>query len=245
MLLDRFLDDYDHFHGLASITLQGQPDKVAEEIDRIGDEDAFVGAFIAQSGTRNQMPPGDQRYDVIYRALEDNDLTPVYHASNFVDSADMLNNLETCFAWHTLGAAWSIMQTVTSLIAQGVPEKFPDLDFVMLEGRIEWVPWLMAGLNREQGQWQSEITYLTQSPEEYIRERFYFATQPIGEINDPKDMLKLLDVIGYDSLTFASDYFHYDWDNPSAIDKFLTSVDAGDREKVLSGNAAEAFGLDL
>ena len=245
MLLDRFLDDYDHFRGLASISLQARPDKVAEEIDRIGDEDGFVGAFVGQAGTRNQKPPGDPRYDVIYRALEDNGLTPVFHASNFTDSAEILNDLETCFAWHTLAPAWSIMQSVTSLIAQGVPEKFPDLDFVMLEGRIEWIPWLMAGLNREQGQWQSEITYLTKSPEEYIRDQFYFATQPIGEISSPEHMMQLLDVIGYDSLTFASDYFHYDWDNPSAIDKFLRSVDAKEREKVLSGNASDAFDLSL
>lgn len=243
MLLDRFLDDHDNLLGLATISLR-KPDRAAEEIDRIGDEDDIVGAFF-YTGTQFQKPPGDPQYDVMYQALEDNDLTPTYHVSNFVNKAPILKEFETVMAWHSLGNAWSLMQAVVSLITQGTPEKFPDLNFMMVEGDIGWVPYVMARLNRERGQWQSEVPLLEKSPEEYIRDQFYFSTQPIGEFDDPANMLKLLEIIGPESLTFATDYPHYDFDNPSAIDTYLKQFSEEERERVLSRNAADAYGLDI
>ena len=49
LLLDKFLDGNDHFHGLATIATQ-KPDKAAEELDRIGDEDQMIGAYICTTG---------------------------------------------------------------------------------------------------------------------------------------------------------------------------------------------------
>ena len=137
------------------------------------------------------------------------------------------------------------MLTLTSLIANGVPEKFPDLNFVLLEASLSWLPGMMAKLNREHGQWTSEVPLLEKSPEQYIRDSFYFGSQPLGELEDKRHMEQLLEILGPESILFSTDYPHYDFDNPSTIDKLLDDFDKEDRDKILYKNAADAFGLGI
>ena len=92
----------------------------------------------------------------------------------------------------------------------------------------------------------SEVPLVEKRPEEYIRERFYFASQPLGEPMEPAHMGDLIDMVGVDSLLFASDYPHWDFDHPSELDAHLRSqFDVEEREKVLAGNAARIFDLDV
>lgn len=243
VLLEDYIDQDDDFYGMMTISLR-RPNEVAEEIDRLGDEDGIVGAFVYY-GTSHQKPPGDPYHDPIYEALEDNDLAVAFHTSNYIRRATHLRELENLFAWHTLALGWSIQEATVSLISQGVPEKFPGLNFLMVEGGIGWVPFIMGRLNREHGQWRSEIPYLEKSPEQYIRDSFYFSTQPIEEFDNPTHMRQILEIIGVDSLMFATDYPHYDFDDPSAIDRYLQEFTPEEREQVLSKNAKDALGLDI
>ncbi len=243
VLIEEFLDGNDDFYGLANVTMR-DPEAAAAEIDRVGGHDQVVGIFVF-SGAHGQKPPGDPQYDVVYEALARHDLTPTFHVTNFVSKAPFLQEYEKMMAWHAIAQSWSIQHAVLSLIAQGVPAKFPELDFVMLEGGVTWIPWAMARLNREHGQWRSEVPYLEQSPEAYLRDQFYFSTQPLEEFDDPSDMLAILDIIGPESLVFSTDYPHYDFDDPAAIDRFIGEFTPEEREMVFSGNAIEAYGLDI
>lgn len=243
VLVEHFLEGNDDFFGLANVTLR-DPEAAVQEIERVGDHDQIVGVFIF-SGTYHQKPPGDPAYDIVYEALAENDLTPTYHVTNFVSKAPFLQEYENLFAWHAMAQSWSIQHAVLSLISQGVPAKFPELDFVMLEGGVTWIPWVMARLNREHGQWRSEVPYLEKSPEEYLREQFYFSTQPMEEFGDPAHMQQVLDIVGPESLVFSTDYPHYDFDEPTAIDRHLGSFTDEERERVFGGNAIDAYGLDV
>ena len=241
-LLDSILDDYDDFKGLATLSLK-KPDKAAEELDRLGDEDQIVGAYIVNTGP---LPPeGDESYDVMYQAAEDNDLQIVFHSSSdamMIEFPRQNYSLQTYLGAHTLSHPWSHMKTLTSLTENGTFEKFPDLNFVFLEAGVSWVPYMMFRLNKEYGMRRSEIPLLEKSPEEYIRESCYFASQPIGEPNNPEHLANIIDALGPDSLMFATDYPHWDFDNPEAVDKYLrrTFSEEG-RNKVLHGNAEEIF----
>jgi len=243
LLLDEFLDEYDNFLGAGTVTLR-DPAKAAEEIDRLGDEDQMVAAYMF-TGTEHQKPPGDPQYDIMYQAMEDNDIMPLFHVSNFIDAAPWLSKFENAFAWHTIGPPWSLQQAVVSLISQGTPEKFPDLNFIIVEGGIGWVPFLIGRMNREVAQWRPEVSILEKSPEEYIRDQFYFSSQPLSEHKDPQHTKQLLEMVGTESLLFATDYPHWDFDNPSTLDRFLREFSNEDRNRILHGNAKEAFGLNL
>lgn len=246
MLLDRYLDDHD-FKGLATVQTQ-RPEEAAEELDRIGDEDDIVGVFLTSTGP--SPPLGDPEYDIMYRSMEDNDLTPVYHGatnSGFDIGFPKQNAEFNKFVEAHLNAhLWSQTMTLTSTLTHGLPEKFPELDFVMLEAGISWVPYMMFRMNKEFAMRRSEVPLLEKQPEEYVRESYYFASQPLGEPMDSSHMQQIIEMVGVDSLMFASDYPHWDFDHPRELAKHLsTTFSDEERSKVLHGNANEVFGLGL
>lgn len=243
-LLDDYLDDYEDFYGLVTIATQ-KPHKAAEELDRLGDEDSFIGAYIATTGP--SVPMGDPTYDPLYRAAEDNDIPICFHGSSGgfpYDFPKQNQGFEKYLTVHAMAHPWSQMMTLTSLLVHGVPVKFPDLDFVFLEAGVGWVPYLMFRLNKEYSMRRSEAPLLEKSPEEYVRESCYFASQPVGESNDPRHMQQIMDVLGADSLMFSSDFPHWDFDNTDSVDRYLKSFfSPEEREKVLHGNAMEVFDI--
>lgn len=246
LLLDKFLDENENFLGLASIATQ-DPARAAEEIDRVGNEKQIVGILLDTNGPN--PPIGDQSYDIIYRAAADNDLQIAYHGSvngGAIEFPRQNQGFEQFIEAHTLFHTWGGMMTLTSLIINGVPEKFPELNFSLLEAGISWVPYMMWRLNKEYSIRRSEAPLLEKSPEEYIRDQFYFGTQPIGEPNDPTMLKQMIELVGVDSVMFATDYPHWDFDNPESVDKHLqANFEPEDREKVLYKNAVEAFDLNL
>jgi predicted TIM-barrel fold metal-dependent hydrolase len=134
------------------------------------------------------------------------------------------------------------MAQLTSLVVQGTPEKFPDLDIVFQESGIFWVPTMMHRLDAEYLKRQSEAPLLERRPSAYMRE-FYYGTQPLEVPEDETRLRQVIDDIGgAERLMYASDYPHWDYDRPSAItDRCL--LDAGEKERILGGTAHEVFGI--
>lgn len=245
LLLDEFLDVYDHVYALATLTTQ-KPALAADEIDRMADESNVVGGYISNTGA--YPPLGDPSYDIMYDAAEANDFPMVFHsgaATSFkYEFPRQHQGLEKFLEIHVLSHMWTQMLTLTSLIVQGVPVKFPDLDFVILEAGIGWVPAMMYRLNKDYSMLKDDAPLLEQSPEEYIRESFYFGTQPIGEANDPNHIKQLLEMVGPESLMLATDFPHFDFDHPEALDKYLRHHFTPDeREAVLFETPVTVFGI--
>lgn len=245
-VLDTVLDEADDIRALAALATQ-QPDKAAEELDRLAGEDQIVGAYI---GTTGSHPPlGDPKYDIMYQAAQDNDLPVAFHgnAEDFMFEFPRQNQaLNQFLEVHTLAHTWSQELTLVSLIVEGVPVKFPDLNFIFLESGIGWVPYTMYRLNKEYSIRRNEAPLLEKSPEEYIRDACYFSTQPLGEPNDATHMTKIIEMLGTGNIVYSSDYPHWDFDHPSALDKHLrTHFDQEQRQQVLYETPIEAFKLDL
>lgn len=246
VLFDQFLDEYDHFRGMVTIATQ-RPERAAEEIDRIGDEDQIVGLYIATGGP--DKPLGDPSYDVMYRAAEDHGLPVVYHGhvdAFLTDFPRQNQALETYASVSTLGHPWAQMLTMTSLIEQGTPEKFPDLNFVFLEAGLLWAAYTMFRLNKTFSMQVNASPLLTKSPEEYIRDQFYFGTQPIEEPNDSGMLRAIFELVGPESILFASDFPHWDFDHPATIgDIFTSSLSDDDINRVLHQNASDVFNISV
>jgi predicted TIM-barrel fold metal-dependent hydrolase len=245
VLFDKYLDEYDHFQGMVTIATQ-RPEKAAEEIDRIGDEDQIVGLYIATGGP--DKPLGDPSYDVMYEAAADHDLPVVYHGhvdAFLTDFPRQNQALETYASVSTLGHPWAQMLTMTSLIEQGTPEKFPELDFVFLEAGLLWAAYTAFRLNKTHSMQPNASPLLEKSPEEYIRDQFYFGTQPLEEPDDPGMLDQVFDLVGPESIMFASDFPHWDFDNPATVtDIFDRSLDDAELDRVLHGNASDVFGIE-
>jgi len=246
-LLENYLDEFDHFRGLASVAVQ-DPEAAAAELDRVGEESGIVGVYVLNSGAT--PPLGDPSYDPLYRAAADHDLTVAFHGSAGAPFAREFpiqdNSLNRFLATHVLAHPWAQMLTLTSLLVNGVPEKFPGLNFAFLEAGYGWVPYMMFRFNKEYSMRRSEAPLLERSPEEYVRESCYFASQPVGEPNDPEHLSMLVEMLGAERLMLATDFPHWDFDYPEELDRHVrTLFPDDDRERILSGTAAEAFGLSL
>lgn len=248
VFVEHFLDKHEEFRGLAMLQTQ-DPEAAAEEIDRMASEDDIVGALILNGAS--DKPLGDPIYDVIYKAAQDNDLPVAYHSSanGFTQNRRfpfMYNDLQTYSALHGLSHPFANMVTATSLITNGVVEKFPDLDFVFLEMDLGIVPLLYGRLNREAKQQPYEHPLLEKAPEEYMRDQFYWGTQPIPEPLNNQHVRDVIDIIGADNVLFATDYPHQDFDEPSSvINQYFSHLSEEEQAKIMYKNANEIYDLGL
>lgn len=248
VFIEHFLDEYDEFVGLAMLQTQ-DPQAAAEEIDRLASEDGIVGGLILNGAS--DKPLGDPIYDTIYKAAEDNGLPIAYHSSanGYTQNRRfpfMYNDLQTYSALHALSHPFANMVTATSLMTNGVPEKFPGLDFVFLEMDLGIVPLLYGRLNREAKQESYELPLMEKAPEEYMRDQFYWGTQPIPEPMNDQHVRDVIDIIGADNLLFATDFPHQDFDNPAAtIDRYFGHLPEEDQDKIMYKNASAVYGLGL
>lgn len=246
--IEMFLDGYDEFYGYCMLTTR-EPEAAAEEIDRMGSEDDIVGAMILNGPS--EKPLGDPRYDIIYRAAEDNDLPVVFHSSAVGYSLSrkfpfLYQDLERYASLHALSHPFANMTTLTSLVMNGVMEKFPDLMFVFLEQDLGIVPLMEARLNREAAQHPYEVPLLTKTPEEYVRSQCYFATQPLPEPNDITHARQLIDMVGPERIMYATDHPHGDFDPPAAVvDKYFGHLERDEQDMILHANALDVFDIDL
>jgi predicted TIM-barrel fold metal-dependent hydrolase len=144
---------------------------------------------------------------------------------------------------HSLGFGVSNQIQLTSVILQGIPERFPDLKFVFQESGLFWVPMMQYRLDEYFLKRRSEAPLLQALPSEYIRDRFYFGTQPIEAPKDQRHLEMVFDAAnGTEHFIFCSDYPHFDYDHPSAITR-LRFLSPEQRSQVFAGNALNVFKL--
>ena len=138
------------------------------------------------------------------------------------------------------GHAQSCQAQVTSLVLEGVFERFPDLRVVFIESGFAWLPALGWRLDTHWKKLKAENPALKRLPSEYIREHIYVTTQPMEEPERPRHLLDLFDWIGWDRLLFASDYPHWDYDDPAHC--LPGGATEEQRRKLFLANALSLYG---
>lgn len=217
------------------------PEEAAQLVDRVGDEDGIISAVFI--GGMIEPPLGDRRYDQVYDAAQRHDLPIVVHG----DAGDIdnfyLSGFSSYLEVHNLGFLWGNLAALTSILVQGVPEKFPELDFIFLESGIFYIPAAMYRLDAEFLRERELAPLLEKRPSEYIKESFYFGTQPLEEPAKKSYFADIIEMIGgADRLFYASDYPHTDYDSPTVI-LDMPGLSQEDKEGILGRNAEEVFGI--
>jgi predicted TIM-barrel fold metal-dependent hydrolase len=104
-----------------------------------------------------------------------------------------------------------------------------------------YVPMMMYRLDEYFLKRRAEAPLLEMLPSEYIRRHFWFGTQPIEVPKDLRAMEAIFDMAdGRDRFLFASDYPHWDYDDPITIDR-LSFLSREDKAKVFAHNALGVF----
>jgi uncharacterized protein len=80
-------------------------------------------------------------------------------------------------------------------------------------------------------------------PSEYLLRNCYFSTQPIEEPSNPQHLLQMLRMMRAEkTVVFASDYPHWDFDNPLVAFRFFPP---DLKRRIFVENAVELYGPRL
>ena len=203
-------------------------------------------AFSARSSSRRATPsgrprrsagsatpadgPGDRHVGAVH-ARQPRSLHPIYEAceefglpfnihvggaETGINRGSYAVGAPTTFMEYHTGMCVPAIQHLISWISEGIPVKFPNVKLVLNEFGVAWLPWVMWRMDTE---WRAakDVPWLTRRPSEYIRESVRFTTQPLEEPEDPKDLVRLLELVhGDEILIFSSDYPHWDADDPDS-----------------------------
>ena len=146
--------------------------------------------------------------------------------------------------WHTLGSACSIMAHLVSLVVHGTFERLPDLKVVLMEGGLAWLPGILWRLDTNWRGLRSEVPWLDRRPSEVVRDHVRFTTQPLEHTDGHDELLfRMLEAVGApDILLYASDYPHWDFDDPKTM---LSRLPEAWRAPIMHDNAAALYGARL
>lgn len=239
-IIDNWLAEGGPFVG-SLLAAPQKPERMAEMIRELGDHPRVVQVVIPMA---SQQPYGHEYYWPMYEAAEEIGLPIAMHpyteGHGVTRPPTGAGHPSTYFEWHTLLGTYAMGQLV-SLVAEGVLAKFSDLNFVVIEGGLSWVPHFLWRMDKNWKALRAQVPYLQKPPSEYVRDQVRFTTQPIEEPDDSEHLLQILQMMhAEETVMFASDYPHWDTDSPLYA---LPPMPDEMEQAVMAGNAQELYGL--
>jgi predicted TIM-barrel fold metal-dependent hydrolase len=223
----------------ASIVVPYEDGEAARaEIEKRAGERDFAQVLLL---SRTSEALGRRRYWPIFEAAAAAGLPVGIHVFGYSGWALTNTGWPSFYIEEMTEHSTSVQAMVTSLIMEGVFERWPSLKIVLIESGFAWLPALGWRLDKVWHRMRDEVAHVKRPPSETLREHFWVSTQPMEEPEKPAHLLDVLDWIGHDRVVFASDYPHWDFDDP-----FLAlppSLDEARRAQIFSGNARKLYGL--
>jgi len=230
----------------ASILCAAQdPQAAAADIRAAAADERFVQVLLCGGSER---PYGEPRYLPIFEAAAECDLPVAIHTGGegmgIAAPPGGAGPPTFYIEWHTLGSACSQMAHLVSLVSHGVFERLPNLRVLLLEGGVAWLPGILWRLDTNWRALRAEVPWLVRKPSEVVAEHVRFTTQPLEHTDGRDELLfQMLEAAGApDVLCFASDYPHWDFDDPRFM---LRRLPQTWRDKVLHENADALYGKRL
>ncbi len=191
--------------------------------------------------SRNVEPLGQRRYWPIYEAAEEAGLPVGVHAFGFGGNPITASGWPSFYIEEMVGHSQCQQTALASLVLEGVFECFPGVKMIMIEAGFGWAPSLCWRLDKVWQRLKSEVPHVKRPPSDYIRERIYWTTQPMEDPERRDDLFDVINWIGWDKLLFATDYPHWDFDEPMRV--LPPGVGDANREAFYLGNARKVYGV--
>jgi predicted TIM-barrel fold metal-dependent hydrolase len=225
---------------LKASILAGQDDieYAIAEIERCAKLGRYVQINVCP---RANEPLGRRRYWPIYARAQELGLPLGIHVGGYGGHAPTGGGWPSYYVEEHQSNAHSVAAQLSSLVIEGVPERFPRLKIVFIEGGFGWIPATCWRMDQHFASFRSEVPHLKRRPSEYVKEHFWFTTQPIDEPDEAKHLRSLIEWVGVDRLLFSSDYPHWDFDDPRFA--FKTPLSEVERRKIFSDNARAIYKL--
>jgi predicted TIM-barrel fold metal-dependent hydrolase len=214
------------------------PAAAAAELRRGVRELGLVGGMLAADGSHVL---GDERFAPIYEEAQRLDTMLGIHASGSHLGGAGVDVFPRFIQAHTCSHAFGQMRQLTSIVLEGIPERFPDLRLAFLEAGCGWAPYWMERMDDEYAKRAAEAPALKRKPSEYVRAgKIYFSCEA-----DEWLLPQAVRLVGENQIVYASDFPHWDHSFPGSIDEIRDRGDLGDaqKRKILADNARRLYGL--
>ncbi|HIG60137.1 MAG TPA: amidohydrolase [Gammaproteobacteria bacterium] len=229
----------ERFAGLACIP-NHDIDAAVKEIYRVAERGQVRGVEVAN--TLDMKPVFDPSWTPLWQALNDVKLPVHFHTiggrpPDFQKMAPLQRR--QAFAVFITGFQMQMSRIIMELIYGGVLEAYTDINIVIGESGIGWIPYLLEHMDLE---WEDQFKDLTlkMKPSEYWR------GQCKATYQSDKVGIKLLAELGEDNIMWGSDFPHPDgiWpDSQEFIDNELGHLPPGQKKKIVCDNAARLYGF--
>ncbi|MGI8913868.1 MAG: amidohydrolase family protein [Chloroflexota bacterium] len=217
------------------------PHLAVQEIDRLGDHPK-VKAIMLPTGAR--MPYGNRHYHPIWEACERHGLVVGIHPGS--EGAGMAGSptgvgYPTYYIETRMARPQMAMAHAVSFIAEGVFEKYPRLKVLFDECDQFWAVGLMWHMDADWKSLRDQTPWVQRLPSEYFRQHIRVGSQPMLEAANNDQFFCLLDAMhAEETLVYASDWPHWDWDDPATT---FPKLPERLPRRIFSENAREMFGL--
>jgi uncharacterized protein len=209
-LVDEWLDKDKRLKGSIVIPYEHVEASV-KEIERWAGDKRFVQVLLM---SRTAEPLGQRKYWPIFEAACRAGLPIGVHAFGYGGFPVTGGGWPSYYTEEMTGHAASCQSLVNSMVIEGVFERFPELKLILTESGFAWLPSLAWRLDKIRNRLHTETPHLKKLPSEYIKQHIWFTTQPMDEPERRKQLGDIMEWIGWDRLIFATDYPHWDWDDP-------------------------------
>ena len=197
---------------------QEDPEFARGEIELRAREKAFRQIIISP---RSAEPLGRRRYWPLYAAAQEVGLPIGLHPAAFSGGFPSTGGgWPTYYMQEHYSFSTGVAGNIASLILEGVFEEFPRLKIALIESGFAWIPAMGWRMDKHWARMRKETPRVKRPPSEYLREHFWFATQPMEEPDNPTHIVDVIDWIGWDRMLFSTDYPHWDYDDPRHCIRF-------------------------
>ena len=232
--------DRNRLNGIAMINLD-DVDEGIRELERAA-KMGLVGAMISEYPTE-EFRYDNPRYERFWAVAEALEMPLSLHTATMRER----NNLAVGVR-EASGRSNDVFWPSTSMcdmIFSGVFERYPKLTIAVVEFELAWAAHVIRKMDYTYRERHEEATHRFKDgkvPSDFFHDNVYLSFQEdaVG--------IMLRHVIGVESLMWGSDYPHAESTFPRSreiIDEILEGVSPEDRSKIIGGNVARLYNLDV
>lgn len=186
---------------------------------------------------------GHKRFDAVYAAAADLGFPVTVHASGS-SNAPGAEVFPKFIQAHSVAHPYGILRHFTSMMFEGVFDKFPSVKFAFLESGATWVPWWLDRLDEEfESRGAVDAPLVKSVPSSYVHAggNIFFGCE-----SNERMLPQVMDIIGADTVMYASDYPHWDCEYPESLHKIQSREDLSEvqRQALLHDTAARFYNID-
>jgi predicted TIM-barrel fold metal-dependent hydrolase len=186
-------------------------------------------------------PYGSHRYWPLWAAAAEHDLAVgITYGGSVPIAGNAVNWMETFFEEYSTGTQ-PFATHITSLVLNGVFDRWPNLRFVFIDSGWTWLPALCWRLDKEWKEGRQEVPWVREPPSEYVKRHMRFTTAPSDLPPEPRHLARLVEHLPFrDMLIYSSDAPRHD---KADFSRLAAALGPGGDVPVLGLNAVQAYQL--